>query len=77
MKIAKQQHPDLVPADGKSDEAWQRMHGSGTAGTSQADSLKLTDKGRRRLAEMRESLKRAQTRKAQVRGPPVSCALQF
>ena len=50
----------------ESEEAWERMHGSGAAGTSQADSLKGTLQGRQRLAEMREALKRAQQRKSQV-----------
>ena len=42
------------------------MHGSGEAGTSQADVLKVTAQGRKKLAEMRDALKRAQQRKAQV-----------
>lgn len=52
--------------DGETEEAWERMHGSGAAGTSQADSLRGSAQGRQRLAEMREALKRAQQRKAQV-----------
>ena len=60
--------------DAENEEAWERMHGSGAAGTSQADSLKGTAQGRQQLADMREALKRAQQRKAQVL--PLCSAMQ-
>jgi len=54
------------PVDGDNEEQWERKHGSGPAGTSQADVLQETSQGRRKLQELREMLKRAQERKAQV-----------
>ena len=53
-------------ADWESEQQWERKHGSGPAGTSQADVLQGTAQGREKLREMREALRAARLRKAQV-----------
>jgi hypothetical protein len=57
---------NFFDADAEDDELWERKHGSGPAGTSQADVLQESSQGRRRLQDLREAFKRAQQRKTQV-----------